>query len=272
MKNRAVNYTRRYVVFTYLAFWGSVALVAAGFFASGQNMNVMNWGSAFSSWTPTFMVMIMFKKLLPGISAKEWLKNAFAPRVNIKLLLTATAVLASAMAATVTLVALRNDLPIAKVMNFSLPAIASALFFTLIQGATGEEAGWRGYLQPIMEKKAGGVLKGSLFVGLVWSFWHTPLWFATGLLGWQLALYIATFIIGNLSLAVIIGVCYNRSNNLVVPMWIHFVSNFIAAPYVGDPIEGRCWLVLFYVLAAASFAVWHTLTVKPDHSLKAIVG
>ncbi len=260
MQKKTVNYSRRYVVTAYLVFWCSVALVAAAVFASGMNMTVMQWGSAVASWTPTMVLLVMFKKLFPGITLKEWLKQAFAPRINFRLLFTVSAVLVIAMAASVYIVALRTDQPVMNILDLSLPTLASALFFTLIQGATGEEAGWRGYLQPIMEQKAGGVIKGSLLVGLVWSFWHLPLWFATGLLGQQLVIYIVTFIIGNLSLSVMIGTCYSRCRNLFVPIWIHFVSNAIATPYIGDPMEIRYWLVSCYVLAAISFALWHRLT------------
>jgi hypothetical protein len=122
----------------------------------------------------------------------------------------------------------------------------------------------RGYLQPVMEKKAGGVIKGSYYVGLVWSFWHTPLWFVSGPLGLDIVVYIATFIIGNLCLAVIIGVCYNRCKNLAVPMWIHFASNLILVPYDGDPIDVRYFFTLFTILAAVGFAVWHKVTSKKD--------
>lgn len=262
MEVKPVNYTRRYVISTYLVFWFAVALVAVGVLASGKNASVMQWGSAVASWTPTIVLLVMFKRLLPGITVKQWLKKAFAPRIHAGLLLAVTAVLLTAMAATVWIVALRTSQPIMSILNLSLPAIASGVFFTLIQGATGEEAGWRGYLQPIMESKAGGVIKGSIYVGLVWSFWHTPLWFASGLLGWKLIMYIVTFIIGNVSLAVIIGICYSHCKNLAIPMWIHFVSNAIAVPYAGDPIEARYWLVLFYVLAAVGFSMWHAITGK----------
>lgn len=267
MTAKRPNYARRYVLVTYLAFWFSVALVAAGFLASGRDMRVLNWGSALASWTPTMVLLIMFRQLLPATTVKDWLKQAFSPRVPIGLMLVVTAVLCAAMAATVGMVALRTNQPALSLLNLSLPTLASAVFFTLIQGATGEEAGWRGYLQPIMEKTAGGVIKGSLLVGVVWSFWHTPLWLASGMLGWNLAIYVSTFIIGNLSLSVIIGVCYHRCKNLAVPMWIHFVSNLVAAPYVGDPIEVRWWLVLFYMLAAVGFSSWHAITAdKPAQS------
>lgn len=98
--------------------------------------------------------------------------------------------------------------------------------------------------------------------GLVWSFWHTPLWFVTGLQAEKLLLYIVTFIIGNPSLATVIAVSYHRCNNMAIPMWIHFISNAagtLLAAGIDQALEFRCWGVLFYVVAAVAFAVWHIL-------------
>lgn len=73
--------------------------------------------------------------------------------------------------------------------------MTSALFFTLIQGATGEETGWRGYLLPVVEEKY-GVVKGSLIVSLIWAFWHAPIWFlGTGYSGMALLQYITAFVV-----------------------------------------------------------------------------
>lgn len=257
MKQMRISDPARYVIGTYLLFWCLVSLVAVGVVASGQNMALLNWMSVIPSWTPTIVLLIMFKRLFPGTTVQEWLRKAFAPRIPVGMLMLVTALMVSAILAAAFMVALQSHQPVLRLFNLSLPAIASAALFALIQGATGEEAGWRGYLQPMMEAKAGGVIPGSLYVGLIWSFWHTPLWFATGLLGWALVLYIVTFILGNLSMAVVIGVCYHRCPNLAVPMWIHFVSNFSLATYAGDPMAGRYWLVLIYLLTAAGFAYWH---------------
>ncbi len=45
--------------------------------------------------------------------------------------------------------------------------------------ALGEEVGWRGLLQGLLEEKF-SLLKSSLLVGLVWGYWHAPAFFIVG--------------------------------------------------------------------------------------------
>jgi uncharacterized protein len=42
-----------------------------------------------------------------------------------------------------------------------------------------EEFGWRGYMQPHLQKVF-GVLTSSIIIGIIWGFWHLPLIFAYG--------------------------------------------------------------------------------------------
>lgn len=42
-----------------------------------------------------------------------------------------------------------------------------------------EELGWRGIMQPILQKKLPYPI-ATLIVGVVWSLWHIPLWFIEG--------------------------------------------------------------------------------------------
>lgn len=42
-----------------------------------------------------------------------------------------------------------------------------------------EELGWRGIMQPLMQKKLSYPI-ATLIVGIVWAIWHLPLWFIKG--------------------------------------------------------------------------------------------
>jgi membrane protease YdiL (CAAX protease family) len=269
-QSKPKNYTRRYVIITYLVFWLAILLVGGAFLLSKQNSTVMNWGSAVASWVPTIILMVMFKKLVPGTTRREWIKNAFAPRLKFGLLIIITLSFIISIGGTYVIMLSRNSqLAVNDLRSLTVSSLVSAVFFAIIQGATGEEAGWRGYLQRHFEDKTGGkVIKSAFMVGLIWSFWHTPLWISTGLPVLQMLLYIGTFIVGNLCLAVIIAVCYCYCRNLFVPMWIHFISNFLSTilePYVGDVpsvLEARCWLSIFYISAAIFFSLWHIARIK----------
>ena len=46
-------------------------------------------------------------------------------------------------------------------------------------GGGEEEIGWRGYILPSLEERFGRWI-GSGMLGLIWTFWHLPLWFIPG--------------------------------------------------------------------------------------------
>ena len=89
-----------------------------------------------------------------------------------------------------------------------------------------------------------------LLVGLVWGFWHIPLWIISGYSGISLVLYVAYFLVSIVSLSLVITVFYSRQWNLLIPMWIHFLFNFVLRLVIMDihPLLG--WTSLGYAAFA----------------------
>lgn len=103
----------------------------------------------------------------------------------------------------------------------SIVTIGSALF-----GAIGEEIGWRGYLQPTLNKKL-NLFWSSIITAALWAPWHIgqlrfPIVYVTGFF---LAIFGYTFFISYL----IKGTKFN----LVIPVLFHMTVNLVssAVPY-----------------------------------------
>lgn len=112
---------------------------------------------------------------------------------------------------------------------------AVALFIgSVIAGAVGEEFGWRGFAQRILQGKWGG-LAAALAVALVWSAWH--LWPAV-VPGTQMTYQGAVGTIVLLgSLSVIYAWIWNGAASLLLVMLAHAGYN-IAGAVVGSPADG----------------------------------
>lgn len=53
------------------------------------------------------------------------------------------------------------------------------LLFMIFLGGGQEEFGWRGYALPVLENKF-GIWIANIILGIIWAFWHLPLWFIAG--------------------------------------------------------------------------------------------
>ncbi|MBX4258374.1 CPBP family intramembrane metalloprotease [Clostridium estertheticum] len=69
-------------------------------------------------------------------------------------------------------------------ISFGINDVTSILYIFLnlplfLIGGGFEELGWRGYLQPQLEKVV-NYFPSVLIVGIIWSMWHLPLWLIKG--------------------------------------------------------------------------------------------
>lgn len=264
---------RIYIIVTYVVFWLGIFLTG-GIYILSKNDVVMTLGTILLSWVPTIVVLIFFNKLVPNANRTNWIKEAFTSKIKTGMVAAVTLAFTLSVVFTYIIMLHRSsDVSIIDLKSLSISSITLTVFNAIITGATGEELGWRGYLQRYFEENSNGnIIKSSLKVSLVWSFWHTPLWFVSsaGQPMDYLLNYIITFIILNICTSVIIAICYNYCRNLFVPMWIHFIFNLFMSLvfpcFTGNfsMMEGRCWLVLFYLLIAISFALWD----KMRHRIK----
>lgn len=136
---------------------------------------------------------------------------------------------------------------------FTLSLISLPINYLLtIIAFLGEEYGWRYFLMPIMQKKF-GMKAGVLLLGFVWGLWHIPV---------DTMYYtedsIPQMIIGQMIVCVTMGIffgyAYLKTNNIWVPVAMHFLNNnliaIITGTFSGDVLRNQHieWLYLVEVL------------------------
>ena len=86
-----------------------------------------------------------------------------------------------------------------------------------------EEFGWRGVLQPLLQRRMAPIWAG-LLVGIVWGVWHIPAFFLSGTP--QSAWGIMPFFVGAIAVSLIITAMFNASGgSLLLPVLVHVQLN-----------------------------------------------
>ena len=245
---------RRFVAYTYLAFWA--VILGLGGFASmvlGAPEPVMRGIAVLGSWSPTLVLLALRRRLMPGGSVRGFYAKAFAGRIRPGMVLGIPALVFGLFAAAAAAAAVLGGSKPGTGISIEPGALLGTAALMLFLGPSGEESAWRGYLRPRLESRY-GFLRGNLLLGLVWAFWHAPLWvLASEFRGLEGLVFAGANVVVLTSLTVILGVLMKRSDNLLVAFWTHYCFNVSLSLWSGG-IGLFAALSVAYPAAAAILA------------------
>ncbi len=250
-----------YFVYSYLLFW--ILLGITGYLISIEiPLLLQNVIKNVCAWTPTFVILIMFKKLFPHTTFKEYLKLNFMKKIKPSMFL--VTLLLQILIITVTVFAffIVNGKSLNTITFISASAILPAFIMALLSGALGEELGWRGYALNMLQKKYIPLTAG-LILGVIWGLWHLPLMILSGYVGMELVYYMISFMVAVVSFSVIITFFYNKSKNILIAMWMHFWFNFLLTIVIIDLLPMLIYMSLGYLVLAVLIVL-----LKKDELLK----
>lgn len=142
------------------------------------------------------------------------------------------------------------------VKSVPIPAIA-IIVVVFLQAAVlyggNEEWGWRGTMQPILQKKLPYPV-ATLIVGVVWVCWHIPLWFIEG--NSHQSMSFLLFAVIGIVLSYWLSAIYNASGSVVFCMLIHGLTNTLLGVFV---IKINAVLIVGLTILTI-LAIWISIT------------
>lgn len=241
---------------SYAVFWIMLGLTGAAI-ALGAPAWLQQAMKNLDAWAPTIALLVLFRRLVPNARLGSWLARALGAKVRLGDFLWPFLLQVLAFAAALALYGPLAGPEATRLAPKPLSALPFALVVTLTAGPLGEELGWRAFAYGSMRDR-GSRNRVALVLGLVWGFWHLPLWLLSGFQGLALLEYIAAFLVAIVSTSAIIARFYERSRNVLVAMWIHFWFNFLVQLVVAD-------LLGIMLCLAGSYAVLALLLLAFDH-------
>lgn len=202
-----------------------------------------------SSWSSTFAFVILFKRIYPEQNFIEFVKDKFKTKLKFSVIIAAIIIQVLIFVVIMFIVSSKNS-GIGSVFAISSFGILIYFFFkNLLAGPLGEELGWRGFAQNELQKKYSPLI-ASVIVGFWWGLWHLPIWFTNGFMGIDLIKYIVIFMISIITISIIMTAFYNLNKNLLIPIIIHQLFNFLISIINGDLIDILMYNAILYFIVA----------------------
>lgn len=240
-----------FVALSYVFFLGFFLLMGLSR-ALGLPEMVFNVVKIISAWSSTLAFIILLKRIYPGKKLTEFIKERFAQRISIPVVLTIIALQVVIVVSTLLMLPGSH-------LGFSLTVSGVGLIIYqflghLPLGPLGEQLGWRGYMQNELQNKY-SPLKSALIKGSLWGFWHFPIWLVSGYTGMTLLLHSLFYMAALMSVAIIIAFFYRLNNNLLIPIIIHQLFNFFTSSIVADFYDVVMYTGIVYCLVAVMLII-----------------
>ncbi len=134
----------------------------------------------------------------------------------------------------------------------------------LILGPLSEELGWRGYAVDRLQTRW-NALVSSLIVGLVWSFWHLPLFLIPGTSQHEMGVPFIGFLIKLTSSSILYTWLYNNTRrNLWSAILLHWLYTYAAqvmsSGAVRSPLYNGLEYLPYGLMAIAVVLIWKPQT------------
>lgn len=148
---------------------------------------LLNPSQPMAAWTPVWFLNVFSPTI--GAVLVAWLSGGMREvkhllrgftiwKVGIRWYVAATFLLLGPLVIALIYIALGNP-PMGLQPGVTIPILLGTVFVQLFSGPLSEEAGWRGFALPRLEARH-TALVSSLILGVLWTFWHLPLFFLTG--------------------------------------------------------------------------------------------
>ena len=233
-RKKIITYIVITFAITYTFWWGLALLSNRNILHSSQGLFTLLF--AIGGFGPTISAIL----LLPEKGPRSVLRFIFSCQKNSFWYLLLFCVIQAAVIG-LSSMELNPQLP-----WYTAPVVL--LSATLVSGGN-EELGWRGTMQPELEKKFPFPV-AALITGCVWMMWHIPLWFIEGMSHQNI--HFGLYCIYGLILSFWLAVLYQKTASVFCCAIFHGFSNLMLSMFV---IKAN-WILAVGLIAALVSSIW----------------
>lgn len=233
-RKKIITYIVITFAITYTFWWGLALLTNRNILHSSQGLFTLLF--AIGGFGPTISAIL----LLPEKGPRSVLRFIFSCQKNSFWYLLLFCVIQAAVIG-LSSMELNPQLP-----WYTAPVVL--LSATLVSGGN-EELGWRGTMQPELEKKFPFPV-AALITGCVWMMWHIPLWFIEGMSHQNI--HFGLYCIYGLILSFWLAVLYQKTASVFCCAIFHGFSNLMLSMFV---IKAN-WILAVGLIAALVSSIW----------------